>query len=479
MVDYVDLEMWAPFDAALNPATDDYVWAASGTDGVASLTAELLPGESITIPIVLTVAEGADLSVLANTSEISQATATDGVDVVLNPDGSEVTDFDSTADAVDDDELVDNVIDNASGDEDDHDIAFVEAPLFSLGNQVWEDANNDGVMDEGERPLVGVELHLFTDADVDGIADDLDGNGVLDVSDAVDRVVTGADGDYLFSELPVGEYVVGIAPNNFEAGGVLVNSVSSAVATADANTDVDQDDNGESCDCPDGYVLSGSVALLGGEPEGEPGLVNDLVTPDTNTNLTVDFGFWFPELELDLQLTPVTTSPMTVGETMVLRLDVVNLGDVAATGELSLKLLDNGTFDEDTIPVTAAGDALFSIDEMLAPGEVFTEEFAITPSQEGAMELEAVLYDIVLMDAEGEALHIPNGDALDVDADQQVETIVLGAVLVAPSAPSSVPTGPLAFTGTTVQGVVALALMLVAIGSTILWQRRRYELPAS
>ena len=83
------------------------------------------------------------------------------------------------------------------------------------------------------------------------------------------------------------------------------------------------------------------------------------------------------------------------------------------------------------------------------------------------------------MDAEGEALHIPNGDALDVDADQQVETIVLGAVLVAPSAPSSVPTGPLAFTGTTVQGVVALALMLVAIGSTILWQRRRYELPAS
>ena len=57
---------------------------------------------------------------LFNTAEITELTA-------INPDGTSVlaVDVDSTPDAVNDDPLTDNVVDNTAGDEDDHDIATI------------------------------------------------------------------------------------------------------------------------------------------------------------------------------------------------------------------------------------------------------------------------------------------------------------------------------------------------------------------
>ena len=473
VVDYVNLEMWAPFDVDQNPATEQYTWAASGSDGVVALAAELAPGASIVIPVVLTVADGADLSDLSNTSEIAAATATDGATVVVNPDGSTVADFDSIPDLINDDVLVDNVIDNSQDDEDDHDIAVVEAPLFSLGNQVWEDSNNDGVLGDGETPIAGVEVHLFVDADGDGLADDLDGNGVLDESDSLSKAVTGVDGDYLFSGLPVGEYVVGIAPSNFAAGAALENGVSSTTTVTDPNTDFDQDDNGTSCGCPDGYVLSGAVSLLGGEPTAEPGLVNDLAM-DANANLTVDFGFWFPIVELDLEMTPLTTDPMSVGDTVDIRLDVTNLGNTPVTADLTLLIPDRGAFDPASIPVESDGSVLIVIDEMMAPGTTFSQELSATLSASGDMQVEATLSNIVLMDDDGVVLQSPSGDALALGADDLIEAFVLGEVLTAAAPPAA-----LAFTGSSIVRFVTLAMLLVSLGAGILLWRRREQVVVS
>lgn len=73
------------------------------------------------------------------------------------------------------------------------DAGIVETPeiLGSIGNYVWYDSNNDGIQDEGETPASGVTVTLK----------DSEGNDVA-------TTTTGEDGQYLFSDLPLGEYSV-------------------------------------------------------------------------------------------------------------------------------------------------------------------------------------------------------------------------------------------------------------------------------
>ncbi|MEM7708878.1 MAG: SdrD B-like domain-containing protein [Pseudomonadota bacterium] len=77
----------------------------------------------------------------------------------------------------------------------------VNAPAsFSLAGTVFEDISNDGVDQPGEPDVGGVAVLLFRD---------LDGDGVLDPSDPVfGSTVTDAGGDYLFDNLPPGDYLV-------------------------------------------------------------------------------------------------------------------------------------------------------------------------------------------------------------------------------------------------------------------------------
>ena len=63
--------------------------------------------------------------------------------------------------------------------------------LASLGDKVWLDCNNNGIQDNGEAGVAGVTVHL------------LDSNG-----DPIASAVTGAQGDYLFSDLKPGEYAI-------------------------------------------------------------------------------------------------------------------------------------------------------------------------------------------------------------------------------------------------------------------------------
>lgn len=85
------------------------------------------------------------------------------------------------------------------------------------GNQVWNDVDNDGMLEPGEEPVEGVVVHLFSDEDGDGVPDDLNGDGIIDENDAIATDTTGPDGDYLFTDLAHGDYIVGIAPENFAA----------------------------------------------------------------------------------------------------------------------------------------------------------------------------------------------------------------------------------------------------------------------
>ncbi len=176
----------------------------------------------------------------------------------------------------------------------------VTTPM-SLGNRVWSDNNNNGLIDAGDdydtatagdQPGVpGVVVNLYVDSNSDGVPD-----GAILRTDTTD-----ANGYYLFGNLPPGNYVVQIAPVNFQTGGVLRGLFSSTGVNNDQITDIN--DNGIDNPNPASTgVLSATISLvpaamplgetdLSGNPADGPDSRGTNSETDANSNLTIDFGF--------------------------------------------------------------------------------------------------------------------------------------------------------------------------------------------
>ena len=194
------------------------------------------------------------------------------------------------------------------------DFGFTSAGV-SLGNQVWFDVDNDGALDPQEKGAAGVTVELFRDSN---------DNGVLEAGEQTPLATqtTNSNGFYLFTQsgagqaLAPGGYLVGVAPVNFSAAGILVGQHSSGTsagnngsltesAAAVANNDVDNEDNGQkqSNAFYSGGVLSSVINLSNNEPEseipanqpgGSTGGTPGIADPNRNnaSNVTVDFGFY-------------------------------------------------------------------------------------------------------------------------------------------------------------------------------------------
>ncbi len=156
----------------------------------------------------------------------------------------------------------------------------VSGPL-SVGNQVWNDLNNDGLFDRfaSEPGIDGVRVNLYLDANGDGNAD----AGEF-VAARLTVTLAGEAGHYHFDDLPAGDYLVQIDPLNFVGNGVLfgLQGATGNDPAPDPDDDRDNDDNGP--DIAANGVISQPVTLsAGAEPVDEDG--------NANTNLSVDFGF--------------------------------------------------------------------------------------------------------------------------------------------------------------------------------------------
>ncbi len=142
----------------------------------------------------------------------------------------------------------------------------------SLGNLLWFDDDNDGQKDTAETVVANAVLHL------------LDGSGapVQDRSGNNRVTSTDANGNYSFTGLREGTYVVEIIAGNFTPGGALAGYGSSSGnnvngSAPDPDDDTDSDDNGDQTS--GGVVRSQPIVLAAvGEPNG-------------SNNPTVDFGF--------------------------------------------------------------------------------------------------------------------------------------------------------------------------------------------
>jgi uncharacterized repeat protein (TIGR01451 family) len=157
---------------------------------------------------------------------------------------------------------------------------IVATGTLVLGDQVWNDPDNDGVYEpqNGEAGIDNVRLDLYRDANNDG-------QPSIDEyqSTTTTATVSGFAGRYRFNNLAAGNYIVVVHPNNFNGGGALSGLVTSTGndPAPDPDDDANGDDNGTNL----GALIGSKPVTLssGGEPTSEDG--------DNNTNLTVDFGF--------------------------------------------------------------------------------------------------------------------------------------------------------------------------------------------
>ncbi len=242
-----------------DPADNNGWTQAATTTPEYTIPGVLQPGASIPVNIVLRVTAAAVGTTIANLAEIAAAT---------NQGGQPAVDVDSTPDKnPDNDVLVPGVVDNTGGDEDDHDKVQLSVPSVRLGNLVWNDINNNGVVDVGELGFPNVKVELYREVSPG-------------LTQKVAEATTDANGLYLFNNLIPGRYVMVLAP---PAG-----FPASSTPTTDADNGVDNDDNGLQ-DAIGGQVRSPIITLA---PGTEPDAAVD--GDDKNGDMTVDFGFYTP-----------------------------------------------------------------------------------------------------------------------------------------------------------------------------------------
>ena len=177
--------------------------------------------------------------------------------------------------------------------------------IVSIGNRVWNDLNQDGINDPNEPGIPGVSVVLWADSDGDDIPDWQGFGGVR---------VTDDEGYYRFSGLQPGPYVVFVwSVDNWEPGQPLHGFESTNGFVADADNDVDFDNNGFGNPFTD--IMSGIVILTSdGEPLNDGDPFNCYFDYDASGNNTVDFGFFDPNVtsvvEVDDQWVRVFPNPV-------------------------------------------------------------------------------------------------------------------------------------------------------------------------
>jgi protocatechuate 3,4-dioxygenase beta subunit len=157
-------------------------------------------------------------------------------------------------------------------------VDFAVRQALSLGNQIWNDEDRDGIFDSNENGVANVIVNLYLDAN---------GNNVPD-GPALQTTQSNNAGVYTFYNLYPGNYIVGITPPVPMLGNAFV---SSTLNEANPNLNGDGNDNGATL--VGNEIRSMRITLsANAEPIGE--LPLDALVADANANFTLDFGIYQP-----------------------------------------------------------------------------------------------------------------------------------------------------------------------------------------
>ncbi len=201
----------------------------------------------------------------------------------------------------------------------DHSIDFGFYRSFSLGNRVFIDTDNSGVIDGAEIGASGVSVHLFRQNGASLVA-------ATDVSGAaIPAAVTDAEGYYRFDNLRADDYVVVVDPSATTLAGTT--SSTGAGQSGTPNDDIDSDDNGLDTPLDSGSVFPGGIAsavITLGPAATEP--TSDADVPTSNpageainaqSNRTLDFGFAPPPPATTTSTSTTTSTTSTSTTTTV------------------------------------------------------------------------------------------------------------------------------------------------------------------
>ncbi len=215
-------------------------------------------------------------------------------------------------------------------------VNLTASPRLSIGDKVWADIDDNGLFDAGEKGIAGVKLNLYEDTNGD--------NSYTSGVDALMGTTTSdANGNYLFSNLFPGNYIAQVDPTNFSVGGKLNGLVSSLGNTlaSDPDDDVNNDDNGTPL--AGAGIVSQAITLAGGTEPTNDGDTN------SNSNLSVDFGFFGFDLALDKSVQQTSVAPK---ETLNYSIKIDNHGPSAAAGTTFTDTLPSfATFVSGTVSI--------------------------------------------------------------------------------------------------------------------------------
>ncbi|MFK7802575.1 MAG: SdrD B-like domain-containing protein [Anaerolineae bacterium] len=170
----------------------------------------------------------------------------------------------------------------------------VSPPVVELGDLIWHDANNDGILNGGELGIPSVEVELYLDGQVPG------------TDSPLRTTTTDGDGYYAFSYLNPGSYFVYIPASEFGASEPLENRLSTIPTETNPNNDENEegsgtgggtgDDNGLNDPAPATNGIYSGVIVLdeATEPTGDNVNGEQVITADNSSNLTLDLGFFSP-----------------------------------------------------------------------------------------------------------------------------------------------------------------------------------------
>lgn len=184
-----------------------------------------------------------------------------------------------------------SVANNTTGTTNQPNLDFGFAPSYSVGNRVWNDLNNNGILDGAEVGLQGVTVRLL----------DASGNPVPGVA----TQTTDANGYYRFDGLPAGNYIVEIAPPAVNGVNYVSSTGTNASATgpyepgssstAAANNNQDHGTQTTPTTIRSGVIAVGPTSLVTGDGDaGATGVGAPGPNGDPFDVATVDFGIFLP-----------------------------------------------------------------------------------------------------------------------------------------------------------------------------------------
>ncbi len=285
-----------------------------------------------------------------------------------------------------------------------------------LGNQIFQDFNENGAFDAGESPLTGAIVQLFAGNGTTEI--NVGPDGILGTGDDAPGGMTSAatgtpgnpTGNYLFSGLPEGDYVVKVLPTGFPSTVDTFNPFD----TASPNDNVDDNDNGVGTT---GLTASSNLVTL--TPGNAGALANNVVTGATGTtyNPTVDFGY-VTNLEKRIVSTDAahTTDPdVTIGE--IITYDVLmKIPDGGLTGVQLVDAPQPGLAFVDCVSITlpapvtssifGAGGACDTLDGtapgsnplIASSGGLISFDLGDITNNTGATQIIGVRYSLIVLD---------------------------------------------------------------------------------